>query len=83
MYLSEEDRQILRNEPPYVRKRYRAVSRTLAPDLVRITRGEAAVLIDRSKRQLQRIVRRFKEEGIPGLKFKSKRPHTTARNDPS
>lgn len=80
MYLSEEDRQILRNEPSYVRKRYRAVSRTLAPDLVRITRREAAMLIGRSKRQMQRIVKRFKEEGIPGLRFKSKRPHTTPKN---
>jgi len=34
--LSEEDSRILRNEPAYVRKRYRAVARTLAPDLVRI-----------------------------------------------
>jgi len=80
VYLSEEDRQILRNEPPYVRKRYRAVSRTLAPDLVRITRGEAAILIDRSKRQLQRIVKRFKKEGIQGLRFRSKRPHSTPMN---
>jgi Homeodomain-like domain len=80
VYLSEEDIQLLKNEAPYVRKRYRAVSRTLAPDLVRITREEAAVLVDRSKRQLQRIVKRFKEEGIPGLRFRSKRPHTTPKN---
>lgn len=80
MYLSDEDIQLLRNEPPYVRKRYRAVSRTLAPDLVRITREEAARLIGLSKRQLQRIVKRFKEEGIPGLRFRSKRPHTIPKN---
>jgi hypothetical protein len=80
VYLSEGDVQLLRAEPPYVRKRYRAVSRTLAPDLVRITRGEAAVLIGRSKRQMQRIVKRFKEEGIQGLRFRSKRPHTTPKN---
>ena len=80
MYLSEGDVQLLRTEPPYVRKRYRAVSRTLAPDLVRITREEAATLIGRSKRQLQRVVKRFKEEGIAGLRFKSKRPHTAPRN---
>jgi hypothetical protein len=80
VYLSEGDVQLLRTEPPYVKRRYRAVSRTLAPDLVRITREAAAVLIGRSKRQLQRIVKRFREEGIPGLRFKSKRPHTTPRN---
>lgn len=80
MYLSEEDRQVLRNEPDYVRKRYRAVSRTLAPDFVRITREDAAKLIGKSKRQLQRIVKRFREEGIQGLRFKSRRPHTTPKN---
>lgn len=80
VYLSEEDIQLLRDEPDYVRKRYRAAARTLAPDLVRITREEAAQLIGRSKRQLQRVVRRFKEESIPGLRFRSKRPHTTPRN---
>jgi hypothetical protein len=80
VYLSEEDRQLLRNEPAYVRKRYRAVARTLAPDLVRITREDAAQLIHRSKRQLQRVVKRFIEEGIPGLRFRSKRPHTTPMN---
>jgi leucine-zipper of insertion element IS481 len=80
VYLSEGDVQLLRAEPPYVRKRYRAVSRTLAPDLVRITREDAASLIGRSKRQMQRIVKRFKEEGIQGLRFRSKRPHTEPRN---
>jgi hypothetical protein len=81
VYLSEEDRQLLRNEPEYVRKRYRAVARTLAPiDLARITREDAAKLICRSKRRLQRIVKRFREEGIPGLRFRSTRPHTTPKN---
>lgn len=81
MYLSDEDRRVLSNEPEYVKKRYRAVARTLAPvDLVRITREDAAKLIRRSKRQLQRIVKRFREEGIPGLRFKSRRPHTSPKN---
>ena len=81
MYLSNEDRQLLRNEPEYVKKRYRAVVRTLAPiDLARITREDAARLIRRSKRQLQRIVKRFREEGIPGLRFRSKRPRITPKN---
>ena len=81
MYLSEEDRQLLSNEPEYVRKRYRAVARTLAPiDLARITREDEAKLIRRSKRQLQRIVKRFREEGISGLRFRSRGPHTTPMN---
>jgi hypothetical protein len=34
-------------------------------------------MIDRSRRQLQRIIKRYREEGIRGLRFRSKRPHTT------
>lgn len=80
VYLEEGHIEELRTEPEYVRRRYRAVARTLATDLVRITREEAARMIGRSKRQLQRIVRRFREEGVPGLRFRSKAPHTTPRN---
>lgn len=81
MYLDEGHIELLKNEEEYVRKRYRAVARTLVPeDSIRIARREAAELIGRSKRQLQRIVKRFKEEGIPGLRFKSKRPYSVPKN---
>lgn len=80
VYLEEEHVPLLRNEEEYVKKRYRAVARTMAPELVRITREEAAIMIGRSKRQLQRIVRRFREEGIAGLRLRSRAPHTTPRN---
>jgi hypothetical protein len=80
VYLEEGHIEELKAEPEYVRKRYRAVARTLATDLVRITREDAAQLIGRSKRQLQRVVKRFKDEGIPGLRFRSRAPHTTPRN---
>ena len=76
VYLEEGHIQVLRTEPEYVRKRYRAVARTLGP--ASVTREDAARLIGRSKRQLQRIVGRFREEGIPGLRFRA--PHTTPRN---
>ena len=61
-----------------MKKRYHAVARTLSP--FGVTRGRAAEMIHRSRRQLQRLVKRFREEGIPGLRFRSKRPHTTPRN---
>ena len=48
--------------------------------MVRIRREDAARLIGRSKRQLQRIVKRFRGEGIAGLRFKSRRPHTPPKN---
>ncbi len=55
---------ILRNEQEYVRKRYHAVARTLASDIIWITRKEAADMIDRSKRQIQRIVKRYLEKKV-------------------
>jgi hypothetical protein len=39
-------------------------------------------MIDRSRRQLQRIVKRYREEGIRGLRFRSKRPHTVSNKTP-
>jgi hypothetical protein len=64
-----------------VKKRYHAVARTLIPDdAIRIVRKQAAEIIGRSKRQLQRVVKRFQEEGIKGLRFKSKAPHSTPKN---
>lgn len=77
VYLEERHIAILKKEPGFVRSRYHAVARTLASQLIRLTRKEAADLISRSKRQLQRIVKRFREEGITGLRLKSRRPHTS------
>lgn len=80
VYLEEEHVALLRAEEEYVRKRYQAVARTLADDLIRITRKKASEIIGRSERQLKRIVRRFREEGIAGLRFKSRAPYTIPKN---
>jgi hypothetical protein len=83
VYLKEWHIAILKKEPEIVRKRYHAVARTLASDLIRITRQDAADMISRSKRQLQRVVKRFREEGIAGLRFKSKRPCNSPSKTPN
>ena len=75
VYLEEWHIAILKNEQESVRKRYHAVARTLVSDTVRITRQEAAGMIDRSRRQLQRIVKSYREEGIHGLRFESNKPY--------
>ena len=81
VYLEQSDVEILKTEEEYVRKRYRAVARTLIDDdTVRIPRKRAAEILGRSKRQLQRVVKRFKEEGIHGLRFRSKAPHSVPKN---
>lgn len=43
VYLEQWHIAILKNEQESVRKRYRAIARTLVSDTVRITRQEAAV----------------------------------------
>jgi transposase len=82
VYLKECHIDIIKKESELVRKRYHAVVRTLVSDIIRITRQEAADMIDRSRRQLQRIVKRYREEGIRGLRFRSKRPHTVSNKTP-
>jgi transposase len=82
VYLEQWHIAILKNEQESVRKRYHAVARTLLSDTVRIARQEAADMIDRSRRQLQRIVKRYREEGIHGLRFKSKRSYTILNKTP-
>ena len=59
---------ILKNEQESIRRRYCAVARTLVSDIIRITRQEAADMIDRSRRQLQRIVKRYRE-GYPIMNY--------------
>ena len=82
VYLEKWHISLLKKEPEIVRRRYQAVVRTLAIDLIRITRQESADMISRSKRQLQRVVKRFREEGITGLRFRSKRPHNSPNRTP-
>src|SRR5438105_10078553 len=83
VYLEEWNIEILKKETEFVRKRYQAVARTLVSNIIRITRNEAAGMIDRSRRQLQRIVRRFREQGIAGLRLRSTRPHNSPRKTPA
>jgi len=78
VYLEKWHINLLKKESEIVRRRYQAVVRTLVNDLIRITRQEAAYMIGRSKRQLQRVLKRFREQGITGLRFRSKRPHNSS-----
>ena len=82
VYIDKEDKDLLKNEEKYVKKRYQAVARSLTNKPFKISRKEAAKIIGKSLRQLYRILRRFKEEGISGLRFKSKRPKTSPNKTP-
>ena len=55
VYLDDAHIPLINSEEEYVKQRYFAVAKTIAPDLLRITRNEAAEMIGLSKRQLQSI----------------------------
>jgi hypothetical protein len=49
-YLEQWHIAILKSEQEFVRKRYHAIARTLVGDTIRITRQQAADMINRSRR---------------------------------
>lgn len=67
IYIDKAHTDVLKDEAEYVKRRYRAVARTLANKPFKTSRKEAAKLIGRSLRQLYRILRRFLNEGVSGL----------------
>jgi len=79
MYLAQEHVVPLRSESEDVKKRYFGIARTLIQDPFRITRKRASELIGLYKRQLQRWLKRFREEDIPSLRFRYRKP----RNSPT
>lgn len=82
VYINKAHKDLLKKEAKYVQKRYRAVARSLTNKPFKISRKEAARMIGISLRQLYRILRRFKEEGISGLRFRSKRPKNSPNKIP-
>lgn len=82
VYIDKAHKNILKNEAKYVQKRYQAVARSLTNKPFKISRKEAARIVGRSLRQLYRILKRFKEEGISGLRFRSKRPKNSPNKIP-
>ncbi len=80
IYLDKSHIQIIREEPKYVKKRYHAVVATLSKvsnqKRVKPTRSNGI-----GKRPFYKILKRFKEEGIPGLRHRlripKKSPYTT------
>ena len=76
-YLAQEHIVSLRIECEQVKRRYFAVVRTLITEPFRLTRKRAADSIGLCKRQLQRWVKRFRQEGIPGLRDRPRKPKTS------
>jgi len=82
IYLKKHHVQLLKKEPEYVKKRYRAVAVALSSKN-NIIREKSAQNLRISMRQFQRLLHRFQEERIPGLRYKSKRPHRSPNQTPA
>lgn len=80
-YLKKEHIQLLHNEPYYVKQRYYAVVRAVCSKNNSI-REKAANELGISMRHLRRLIKRYQDEGIPGLRNKSKRPHQSPNKTP-
>jgi len=82
IYLKKHHVQLLKKEPEYVKKRYHAVAVALYSKN-NIIREKASRDLKISMRQFQRLLHRLQEEGIPGLRYKSKRPHRSPNQTPT
>jgi len=80
-YLEKKHIQLLRNESVYVKQRYYAMVRVV---LSNNNKGIAKEVQDLgiSMRHLRRLIKRFQDEGIPGLRNKSKRPCNSPNKTP-
>jgi len=83
VYLERGHIELLQREPGYVVERYAAAVRALAPQPFGITRQAAADMLRVSLRHFYRVLKRFKELGIAGLRKLSRRPKTTPRRTPA
>jgi len=81
LYLEKNHIKLLKSEPEYVKQRYRIVVSLLSPKS-NVTRQKAAQTLGLSKRQFQRIIKRYHIEGIQGLRHQSKRPNRSPNKTP-
>jgi hypothetical protein len=82
IYLEKEHVEIIKNEPEYVKERYFAIAKAIISPPFKIGYRAATILIGVCLRHFYRIVKRFREEGIPGLRLKSTRPKTSPNQTP-
>jgi len=80
-YQKKEHIQLLHNEPAYVKQRYHSVVRAIYSNN-NIIREKAAQELGISMRQFRRLIKRFKDKGIPDLRNKSTRPHNSPNKTP-
>jgi len=81
-YLKKNHIQLLRNEQVYVKQRYHAIVRAVLSNNNKIREKEAQDL-GISMRHLRRLIKRYQDEGVPGLRYKSTRPNRNPNQTPT
>lgn len=82
IYLEKEHVEIINNEPDYIKERYFAIAKAIISPPFKIGYKAAATLIGICIRHFYRILKRFREEGISGLRKRSTRPKTSPNQTP-
>jgi transposase len=82
IYFERKHIKLVKKLPKYAKRRYFTIAKTLAPRPFGILRRRAAEMIDVSLRQLYRIIKRFKQEGISGLLHRSRKPKRSPNKTP-
>jgi transposase InsO family protein len=80
-YQKKEHIQLLLNEPAYVKQRYHILVRAIYSKN-NIVREKATQELGISMRHFRRLIKRYQDEGIPGLRNKSTRPHNSPNKTP-
>ena len=81
LYLEKDHIKLLKKEPEYLKQRYVAVASILSPGS-NVKRQKAAQSLGLSKRQFQRILKRYQNDGLSGLRYISKKPKTSPNITP-
>jgi transposase InsO family protein len=81
LYLQKGHVHLLQKEPQYVKQRYHAMVRAVLSKSNKIREKEAQDL-GITPRHLRRLIKRYQDEGMPGLRNKSKRPHNSPNKTP-
>ncbi|KYK33766.1 MAG: hypothetical protein AYK22_06010 [Thermoplasmatales archaeon SG8-52-3] len=80
-YLKKKHIQLLHDEPAYVKQRYHVIVRAVYSKNNTI-REKAAQELGISMRHFRRLIKRYQDEGIPGLRNKSTRPLNSPNKTP-
>jgi transposase InsO family protein len=75
--------EALRDEPGVVRLKYEMMAMLCLPEPFRFGVGQVAMMFNVATRTLYRWLHRFKREGFPGLRSRSRRPHHSPNQTPT